>query len=74
MKKSFITLFFLIKISTYSFSQIYNYDSKKLLCGPMLSYIDNYRTQMWMLVSIQRAHPDRRDWNPPGHPLDHCSD
>ena len=31
MKKSFITLFFLIKISTYSFSQIYNYDSKKLL-------------------------------------------
>ncbi len=51
MKKSFITLFFLIKISTYSFSQTYNYDSKKLLCGPMLSYIDNYHTQMWMLVS-----------------------
>ena len=42
----------LLLLNTYSvFAQKNADESTKLIAGPMLSYIDDYHAQMWMLVS-----------------------
>jgi alkaline phosphatase D len=48
-----ISVALLASVSSLAQKKKHTNDAQKLIAGPMLSYIDNYHAQMWMLVSNQ---------------------